>query len=183
MNRKYLIVSIVLAAVIIISSMSIVYISNRTAVATPESLYFAGYAPVGRNSWGGALNVTQGSTQQINYTLTSMCPSQFTVPFENLTLTSYDSFYNNWNNVTDWNPSIPQDTIFNYTVSQSQLTLQPNTSNSTVITIRWAGNAPTGRYIISVNLGQAEFPSEPSKYDGASGFPVSIEVIVNPQRT
>jgi hypothetical protein len=61
--------------------------------------------------------------------------------------------------------------------------LHPNTSNSTIITIRWAGNAPTGRYIISVNLGQAEFPSEPSKYDGASGFHVSIEVIVNPQRT
>jgi len=110
-----------------------------------------------------------------------MCSSQITVPIENLTLTSYDSFYNNWNNVTDWNPSIPQDTIFNYSVSQSQLTLQPNMSNSTIITINWADNAPTGRYIISVNVGQAEFLTEPSKYNGATGQPVGIIVIVNPK--
>jgi len=183
MNRKYLPVLAVLAAVVIISSISLVYFSNRTVIANPESLYIAYYDPVGQNSSSGALNITQGSTQQINYTLTSMCSSQFTVPVENLTLISYDSFYNNWNNVTDWNPSIPQDTVFNYIISQSQLTLQPETSNSTIFTIQWAGNAPTGRYIISVNLGQAEFPSESSKYNGASGFPVSIEVIVNPQGT
>jgi len=183
MSRKYLIVSVVLAALVIISSILVVYISNRPVIATSESLYVAYYDPVGQNSSSGALNVTQGSTQQINYTLASMCSSQITIPIENLTLTSYDSFYNNWNNVTDWNPSIPQDTIFNYAISQSQLTLQAGMSNSTIITIQWAGNAPTGRYIISVNLGQAEFPSEPSKYDGASGFPVSLEVIVNPQGT
>jgi hypothetical protein len=110
-----------------------------------------------------------------------MCPTQFSVPFENLSLTYYDSFYNDWNNITDWNPSVPQQSVFNYSISQSQLTLQPNMSNSTIITINWADNAPTRRYSISVNLGQAEFLTDPSKHNGVTGQPVAIEVIVNPK--
>jgi hypothetical protein len=149
--------------------------------ASPASLYIAHYDPLGQESSAGALNVSQGTTQMLNYTLASMCSSQFSVSIENLTLTYYDSFYNDWNNVTDWNPSVPQQSVFNYSLSQSQLTLQPNMSNSTIITINWADNAPTGRYIISVNLGQAEFLAEPSKYYGATGQPVAIEVIVNPK--
>ena len=185
MNRQYyLLISIVLAAVVITSLVSFVYLSNKSVVATPAFLYVAYYALLGQNSSSGALNASQGATQQVNYTLASMCPAQMAINIENLTLTSYDSFYNSWNSSgSAWNPAVRQETVFNYTFSLSQLTLQPNTSNSTIITMKWANNAPTGRYILTVNLGKVEFLTEPSKYDGESGYPVALEVIVNSKAT
>jgi len=105
------------------------------------------------------INASQGTTQQVNLTLTSRCPTEIVVPFENLTIYSYYSdvdynFYGNYSG--DWRASA-QETVFNYSFSLSQLTLQPFISNSTVLTINLANNAPLGSYSFEIYLGEIVF--------------------------
>ena len=189
MNRNhYLLIFAVLSTTVIVSLAAFIYLSNKTEEYTPDTLYVSYDFPLGQTSGSPNHNVSQGETCQINYTLLSWgCPEQFTVTIENLTLTKYASFDSYpdgnfyWGNVSAWEPSIAQDTIFNYSLSLSQLTLQPHISNSTIITFKWADNAPTGHYLISVNLIKPEFLAEPSKYDGIPSIPVDILVRVYPK--
>ena len=50
-------------------------------------------------------NVTQGSTLQVNITLTSRAEQELTIPIENLTLTGFNN--------TAWDNSIPQNKLLN----------------------------------------------------------------------
>ena len=169
MNRNYcLLIFIVLSTIVIVSSAAFIYILNRNEEYMPDTLYVTIEFPLGQTSGSPNHNISQGETCQINYTLLSWgCPEQFTVTIANLTLTKYASFDSYpdgnfyWENISAWEPSIAQDTIFNYSLSLSQLTLQPHMSNSTIITLKWADNAPTGHYLISVNLSKPEFLTEP----------------------
>jgi hypothetical protein len=184
MNRNhYLLIFIVLSTIVIVSSAAFIYLSNRNEEYMPDTLYVSYDFPLGQTSGSPNHNVSQGATYQINYTLLSWgCPEQFTVTIENLTLTKYASFDSYpdgnfcWENISAWKPSIAQDTIFNYSLSLSQLTLQPHMSNSTIITLKWADNAPTGHYLISVNISKPEFSTEPSKYDEIPSIPVDIYI-------
>jgi uncharacterized membrane protein len=91
------------------------------------------------------MNVTQGSALQVNVTLTSLTDQELTIPIENLTLSGFNN--------TSWDTSIPQNKVLNYTFSINQLVLQPRGSNSTVLTINIAEDAPLGQYAFTVELG------------------------------
>jgi hypothetical protein len=189
MNRnRYLLIFIVLSTIVIVSSAAFVYISNGADEYMPDTLYVSCDMPLGQTSGSPNHTTSQGATYQVNYTLFSWgCPEQFEVTIENLTLIKYASFDSYpdgnfyWENISAWEPSIAQDTIFNYSLSLSQLTLQPHMSNSTIITLKWADNAPTGHYLISVNISKPEFLTEPSKYDGIPSVTVDILVRVYPK--
>jgi len=189
MNRNnYLSIFLVLLTIVILSSAAFIYLSNKPEEYMPNTLYVSYDFPLDQTSGSSNHNVSQGETHQINYTLSSWgCPEQFTVTIENLTLTKYASFDSYpdgnfyWENISAWEPSIAQDTIFNYSLRPSQLTLQPHMSNSTVITLKWADNAPTGHYLIAVNVSEPEFLAEPSKYDGIPSVTVDLLVRVYPE--
>ena len=186
MNRNHrLLIFIVLSTIVIVSSAAFIYLSNGNDEYMPDTLYINYDYPVGQTSGSANHNVSQGATYQINYTLLSWgCPEQFTVTIESLSLTKFASFDSYpdcnfyWGNISAWEHSIAQDTIFNYSLSQSRLTLQPHMSNSTIMTLKWADNAPTGHYLISVNIGKPEFVTEPSKYDGIPSIPVDLYIRV-----
>ena len=93
-------------------------------------------------------NVTQGSTLQVNITLTSRAEQELTIPIENLTLTGFNN--------TAWDNSIPQNQLFNCTFSTEQLVLQPHESKTTVLTIETAEEAPLVQYVFDVWLGNSE---------------------------
>jgi len=189
MNRNhYILIFIVLSIIVIASSATFIYISQGNGEYMPNTVYISYDFPLGQTSGSPNHNVSQGTTHQINYTFSSLgCTEQFTVTIENLTVAKYASFDSYpdgnffWDNISAWEPSIAQDTIFNYSLSLSQLTLQPHMTNSTIITLEWADNAPTGRYLISVNVSEPEFLTEPSKYDGIPSVPVDILVRVYPK--
>jgi hypothetical protein len=94
------------------------------------------------------LTVAQGATYQLTITLTTPCDTEISVPFENLSLTIY-------NNAV-WHSSTPQERIFNYTFSPNSLTLQPYGTNSSILTVNMAEDAPIGRYVMYVTYGNSQ---------------------------
>lgn len=129
------------------------------------------------------INASQGTTLKMNLTLTSITSLQIAIPLENLKLTAYNStidYTNNWDS-TGWNTSIIQERVLNYSFGLSQLTLQPNMSNSTTITIKVAENAPSGRYTLDINLGKIKFLTAPGKYDLSYSQGIWLGMIVTPK--
>jgi hypothetical protein len=105
------------------------------------------------------------------------------IPIENIALTAYNStidYSNNWD-TSSWNTSIVEQSVFNYSFSVNQLTLQPNMSNSTILTIKWANNAPTGRYALEINLSNLKFLSAQNKYDQSYAGSIWLGIIVTPE--
>jgi hypothetical protein len=109
-------------------------------------------------------NLTQGSTQQINFTLTSITDQQLTIPLDFGLLAFHSETYNG--ELDSFIPSndptrfryneSAQDKVFNYAFSDNQLTLQPFESNSTIITLEIADIAPSGFYAFGISLGNWE---------------------------
>ena len=100
-------------------------------------------------------NVTQGSDLKINVTITS------TGLEEVVNVTSVDVWwYNPQVNLYTWyeppntgnESSVIQASAFNYSSSPNPVSLQPSTSNSTIITLNIAKDAPTGQYSMYINL-------------------------------
>jgi aminopeptidase-like protein len=124
----------------------------------------------------GIINATQGSTQEITLTFTSILDNRQTlIPIENLTLTYYNSHidYSNWG--TNNSLNFPQDRCFNYSFSQTQLMLQPLASNSTILTIKIANDAPIGMYAFFINLGKVTANSE-SQINSALALQLAMAV-------
>ena len=177
-------VSIVLAVAAVLG---IVYfgISSTTPsfASTPILLYNSTITPY-PDLCQGTTNASQGLLQQLNLTLTEYdFSTPIEVPIEDLRITAYDSaidYGNNWN-AKNWNTSIDQTAVFNYSFSLKTLTLQPNASNSTIITINWSNNAPTGRYIIYVDLGTLKFLSKQGPYDQTYGSSFELGIVVAPK--
>lgn len=94
------------------------------------------------------MNVTQGSTLQVNVTLTSFADQKLTVPIENLTLAGFNN--------KAWDNSLSQNELFNYTFSNNELILQPYETNSVVLTLKVAEDAPLVQYLFYVELGNWE---------------------------
>ena len=150
---------------VVVTSVYLYYNSNNRPASTPAVMYTSNISPtISLQTTGGisnVINVSQGATQQINLTLTSLYSSQIVaIPIENLRLLAYNSAidYKNWD-TSNWNTSIVQEKVFTYSFSLSELTLQPNMSNSTIITLSLTNNAPLGRYALWVNLGDIKFLS------------------------
>lgn len=117
------------------------------------------------------LNVTQDSTQQVNFTLTSKTDQKLTIPLDFRLVAFHsetydgelDSFIPRTHDPTRffYNESA-QDKIFNYTFSYNELILHPHESNSTTITLEIADIAPLGFYAFSVRLGHFEVTRQKS---------------------
>jgi hypothetical protein len=112
-------------------------------------------------------STTQGATQQFNLTFAiSEERPKILLPIGDLNLTGYNSSrydavdWINW----EWNSSIVQKSIFNYSLSQTSVVLQPGVANSTVLTLNWAKDAPTGRYKIDIPLQNFVFLEPQGEY-------------------
>ena len=183
MNRKfYALISVILILIAVLGLTLFIFFPSRLA-GTPIAMYSFSVSPQNTGLISNVFNATQGATEQIALTLTStMYSPQMEVPIENLKLIAYNSTidYNNWDS-SGWNTSLVQGKVFNYSFSPSQLTLQPNTPNSAIITIKLATNAPTGRYALEINLAKLKFLSPPGKYDLPYSEGVWLGMVVTPK--
>ena len=180
MNRRYyMVISVILIAIVIVGLVVYSgYSSNITKLpaSTPLLLYISRISPQ-------IINASQGTTQQVNLTFTSMCSTEIAIPIENLTINGYTiGISYNVNASSSWSTSV-QETVFNYSFSLNQLILQPFKSNSTMITIQLTDSflqQPTtlGSYSLDINFGKVIFLSPPEKYDisYSGGFPIAMIV-------
>lgn len=67
---------------------------------------------------------------------------------------------------------------FNYSFSQKELALQPDLSNSTLLTIDLAQNAPTGQYTFEISIGQVKTNNSIPYF-----ATIELELIVTPKTT
>ena len=182
-RRYYPIIAIILVTVVVAGVVYLGYSSRIQPFSTPKTLYNYGFSSPDGSVISDVMNVSQGETQQLNLTLTSMNNSpEISIPIENITLTAYNStvdYNGNWD-TSGWNTSIIQESVFNYSFSLNQIILQPNTSNSTIITIQWANNAPTGRYALQIDLGNFKFLSTAGEHDKSYGSTIWLGAIVTP---
>lgn len=127
-------------------------------------------------------NVSQGLQLQVNITFSSETDQQINVPIENLTVTYYNSTVN-YSEVfpggENYDQALIQQQAFNYSFSPNQVALQPNMSNSTILTIKLAPEAPLGQYSLSVNIGN------PINASGEESFTsgLTLGMIVTPKTT
>jgi hypothetical protein len=116
------------------------------------------------------LDATQGSTQQVNFTLTSKTDQILTIPLDFWLLAFHSETYNGEldsfipsNNPTRFHYNeTAHDKLFNYAFSHNQLILKPFESNSTILTLEIADIAPLGFYAFSVRLGNWEVTHQKS---------------------
>jgi hypothetical protein len=158
-TSKILAVMLMAMAIVALGYITHLYVLKTEPPGAPVS------SPISLYNWNispeGIINATRGTTQEITLTFISIFDNQQTlIPIENLTLTYYNSHidYSNWG--TNNSLNFPQDRYFNYTFSQTQLMLQPLASNSTILTITIANDAPVGEYTFNINLGNVTANSE-----------------------
>lgn len=150
-------VAVALVILALVSTLTVFYWVNSQAsmpIKHPPEIIFDDYFP-------DKLNVTQGATLQVNMTITSCLDTELSLPFENLTIKTY--------NTTTWDSSKPQEKIFNYTFSQNPLILPPNGNNSCILTLKMAKDAPIGEYQMYVKCGNTTLT-----YVGGSNFKLTV---------
>ena len=161
--KRMIRVAIFVVFLIVVSTSAVILFGLRFgSPGTPPTLYEYTISPQNvQFSYvlqGITLQTTPGAELQINFTFMSTAPQKIMIPIENLALTAYNNndnsadYSQSWDTRT-WNTSLVQDRVFNYSFSLEEPSLQPDTSNSTVLTINVSNNAPLGRYALEVNLG------------------------------
>jgi hypothetical protein len=179
MNRRHY-VSILIILIIVFVIFFEIYSHTFVPASTPKLLYDSKFYPA------EIVNTTQGATLKVNFTLTSMCSAKIAVPIE-LKLLGYDSTIEGYDTLPTfgfgggfdfWNTSLVQERVFNYSMSFAKLTLQPQMSNSTIITFSLADDASLGRYLIDLSLGNIEFLSPPGQYEVSYSSDTEFGVIV-----
>jgi len=143
-------------------------------VGTPPLAYSSKLTGIGIPQFDGIFNASQSSTIQANLTLTSMSAEKITVPIEDLRMTYYNATvdYKRWVN-NDYNYSTLQAESLNYSFSLNQLTLEPNMSNSTILTINVAQNATPGQYFFFIDFG--DFVGTDFSYSSSINLGIVIE--------
>lgn len=183
MRRRYQLISIFLMAAVI-AGLYLVYANRAHPLSTPIRLYDYSFSQQNTGISSDVLNASQGATQYVNITFNSMSSSTIAIPIENLTLRGYNITIgtNNWD-TSIWNNSVSQESVFNYSFSLSQPTLQPGMSNSTVLKFKWADDAPTGRYLFEIDLGNVKFLSAPGEFEQSYGATVELGITVTPKES
>ena len=87
------------------------------------------------------VNLTQGESFQVNITITS-----FLNQAQTFTPTVQLAGYAN----AEWDPTKDSHKVYNATLSQEQLVLEPHGNATTILTINIAQDAPLGRYLFYV---------------------------------
>jgi hypothetical protein len=162
-------------------------IISSLATATPVSVYNYSFSVLNPQvtkvfGYSGFYdNVSQGMPLEVNMTFNSRTDQPITIPIENLSV----SYYNSTVNLNRWlnnngNYSNIQQQAFSYSFNPNSVTIQPYESNSTILTIDFAKNAPTGQYSLEINLGKPEVTIDNSNlvipYSELDG----LEIIVTP---
>ncbi len=184
MKRKYVVVTVILIMIALIGGIIYLYENSFQPLGTPRILYSYTVTSTDTGVASIVFNVSQGMTQQLNLTLQLLDGSpSITVPIDDMNGLVYNStivYDNNWD-THNWNHSLVQTSVFNYSISQKQLTLQPNATSSTIININWADDAPTGRYALDLNLGRFQFLTTPGEGDKSYGRAIWLGFIVSPK--
>jgi hypothetical protein len=183
MKRKYVAISIIFIMIALVGGMICLYENRGHPIGTPRISYSYTVTSIDTGVASGIFNVSQGMTQKLNLTLQLLdgYPS-ITVPIDDMNSLVYNTivYDNNWDTY-NWNHSLVQTSVFNYSFSQKQLTLQPNATSSTIITINWADNAPTGRYALDLNLGRFQFLTPPGEGYQSYGRAIWLGFVVSPK--
>lgn len=181
MKRMYYhLISAVLIAVVI-SGAYLAFSNSAHPADTPPLLYKYSVSQANSNStlFRGSVyfNATQGATEQINITFTSLASTPISIPIENLTITSYtdEEGYSFW--ATEAQPN-----VINYSLTLSQISLQPEGSNSTVLTINWSNAAPTGTFWLNLYLGNLYFSGQHQKYEVSYSSAIWLGIDVNSKK-
>jgi hypothetical protein len=165
-RRHYASILIILLLVMVIVGFSIIKMLTNEPASTPPMIYTYDFSPE-------IARATQGATPQVNLTLTSQSSAKMAIPIElelfgyNRTIEGFDTIETyGWGGGSDyWDTSVVQERVFNYSLSFNKLTLQPGMPNSTIITFSFADDAPVGRYLLFLYLGNIEFLSPPGEYE------------------
>ena len=126
------------------------------------------------SSLGEDMNVTHGSTLQVNVTLTSKANQELIITIDDFGLSSffsesYDGELDTFIPVTFWPNTYlyngsAQNEVFNYTLDTNQLVLHSFESNPIIITLEMADKAPLGEYIFGMSLENAQLTTHPVIY-------------------
>jgi hypothetical protein len=176
-RRQYYLISVILVVVVVVGLVYLDYAGTFQPKSTPPNLYTSTTSDQDSGVTAYVMNVSQGAILRVNLTLSSLSSTEIAVPIESLTLTAYNS------NSDTGNASLAQQSVFNYSFSVNQLTLQPQMSNSTTVTINMAKDAPTGTCTLEINLGALKFLSEPGKYDRSYSSSIPLEMVITPKPT
>jgi hypothetical protein len=188
MNRFKTILIVALTTALAISAVSvwIIFSSNSsptksTPLSTPELLFISNMSvPNSEMPNESYFNVTQGMTFSVNVTFTSMTSQPIEIPIENLTLSTYSSTINPKVWADTGNSSFVQDDVLSYSFSLNSVIVQPSSSNSTVLSIKFNNNAPAGQYYLDLRLGRAIMVNTQSQANYYSTL--GVEVILLPNK-
>ena len=95
-----------------------------------------------------SFNVYQGSTFQLFITFKSHLNSSLVFPLGEPTLIGYNS--------TDNTDYLPEGELFSHNFSVNPLFITPYGSNSTVLTVNVAIDAPIGKYLFEIEYGNSD---------------------------
>ena len=130
-------------------------------------------------------NITRGNELKISINVTSTGLSPVLVIVQKISVWWYNPTVNlsTWywppNNSTDTNI---QESAFSYSASPNSVNLQLSSSNSTIITLNIAKDAPVGQYSMYINL-ETELPQSNGTYALSAWGPTSywFAMIINPK--
>ena len=117
------------------------------------------FSNLGENTTVRIFNVSQGSTQQVNFTLTSKSDRELLIPLDLKLMVIISETYKGELDSLIYSPDTPnhfhynqsaQNKLFNHNFSPNQLVLQPYESNSTIISLEIVEDAPLGFYIFDI---------------------------------
>jgi hypothetical protein len=137
-RKLYIVIAVILVVGIIVA---FAYFTHPHPIGTPIVEFSINVTP------SSTINAAQDVTQQINVTFTSFTTKTIAVRVGVLNLVEY---YNNRTNSTAY--SLSYENAFNYSFTQSTLILQPRMTNTTILTINIAQDAPVGKYHLDFDV-------------------------------
>jgi hypothetical protein len=92
-------------------------------------------------------NITQGMAFTVNITISSFAGKELTIPLR-LSLEDLEN--------VGWMPPLTEEEVFSSAFEPNPLILQPHGSNSSLLTVNLAEDAPLGAYVFNVELGNSQ---------------------------
>ena len=181
MNNKTTL--IILSAITVVTTVYVGYTISaiEPTISNLWHPYEARISPQYFDGVTSVTNATQGTTVHLNVTFKSYSEAKLAIPIENFSLVWHDE------NVSSSSIGpiyvgkiIPgQEKVFNYSLSLNRITLEPEMGNSSILSVNFADNAPVGRYVVTLEMGECEFLS-PSEKQGRYTYSIDLCFVVNP---
>jgi hypothetical protein len=158
MGRKVSVVfATVLVILLLVIGLAIFYFNNSQQPQIPYK-----HPPMITQTFtlGNFPSVSQGSTFQINITITSLLDSELSLPFENLYIMAYN----------DGSADIPPGELFSYSLSENPLIIPANGTSTTTLTVKMASDVPIGKYLFYLKYGNSNIT-----YVGGNSLIVNVD--------